>query len=61
MKDGKVIHCWPTKYSCGNLETKTKSKIIYGITLGNTDRITDYLIDFAKKVIKKFQNVILME
>lgn len=54
MKDGKVIHCWPSKYSSGNFEATKNSKILSTVLLSKDNLLFDDVINFTKKIIRCF-------
>jgi biotin carboxylase len=51
MHDGRVLHCWPSVYSCGNAEAVQELLPIAGRQLGMDDPYGTTLVDLATRVI----------
>jgi hypothetical protein len=51
---GKVIHCWPSRYSGGALEDIARGRPRTGVMLGTDDPVRPVLQDFAARVIAAF-------
>lgn len=51
MEAGKILHCWPSHYSSGNLETAKNSTLLWSIMVGADDPIHSKLNTFAQQVI----------
>lgn len=54
MEKGKILHCWPSQYSSGNLESARNSSPIYTMLIDEVDPAYTQLRTLAEQVIDAF-------